>query len=1583
MSALQAPDFAEIRRQLRRTHQGLVDRLGAEPLAWLALLPTWTEALARHCGFPVNDLDGFLEKCEGVAFCNRTGVDEDDTARWARAKALADVAGFASGSRQKKIVNLLETEVDSFETGDRTEIRLAVLESIIRAGQSRGDSLGSSVSSVNRYAKLREEILDDATSMDDPSTRSETLARLAAVSGMPELVGHAIAVADKIDDDTGRANALVRIARVAPGDGGADEMEVLGELAEDRDWMSPYLAELRSGDARRRRIAVSALANFGEIALEPLVEALHDVDRTVRFVAISALGRLGGTAVIEPLSAAMSNKDPRQRVQAIAALGYTRSDEAIVNLMAALEEADPNVRAAAARALGEIRSPDSVPALMRAMTLSDEVDPVRRAVAISLLTCGTDESTARDALEWIAKIDSANDQRRRETIAGLVRFLPGGLREETASSLLREVETSDDDAHRGRVLVGISAGVDKREARRLLATALDIAESGTRLTTLVRLVPYLPERQVAEAVDAIRAMGGSPAFWVPKSSRRQLIDLLSDKLELSREAGRVAETVLAARREGLEVTSEQRIWAELASRLSDGSGATGPANHLIAKVRELIADEASGIAMNWISSGEALAESLRGELDSAVLLCQRLMELEYRRQQDERYLRNFLDRQEQVGAFKALVAGDNNRWALHYLGVGGVGKTMLMRHITSRLAKEHGLATARIDFDYLSPDFPSRKPGQLLLELGAGLRSYENVEHNFQELQSRVLELHEELGKKPPPDNPLANVAHSQFEHLLTPFITMLKTLKRPVLLILDTCEELAKLHPVSGKLPSIEATFEILRRIHNEVPTVRVIFSGRRPLARAGCDWNLDSSAMSEGDLLLPEREDYLMLQEVRGFDRKEAADYLMSIRRLSPNPRLLKAILDRSPDLGRTAIIERGSESTEDVSDRFNPFDLALYAEWISDDPELSPDVISSGDVDPYVERRIIHRIKRDHVRQLMPAAVLLKRFTWGMLRAALPVDKETFDEAFERLGDQEWINVQRDEASNLQFLEIDRGLLPRLAAYYQHPERRAEFEDARSLIGPAISKIVYDHELEDISVDHLNAALELLPFTEAEELWDSVVQRVGIERDWSWVNHVTQRLLGEDGAIGETDHPLRPAVESTGIAAAIHLAPSRDYTGNWRRIRELVAGDVGAGRETDPDPFLRRWFELRAIAGEIAARLSGNFLPAPNMPPDQSRWRECLSQLAEVIDAIELADDGAAIGGEFHNAQLAASVVAAIDGIIGQIEFDPYDELRSADKQELARLLTFLERVLASDVGADIAMFATVLIDRLTILMGGQGPVRLDDLASADLALHPWLDWRAGDLLHRLRYERLRAVPASTVASEPILLHEWLQEALESASSIDSERLASCILDRQLAIGVPDVNIEALEAAAAYNGERQPVYASHLAMPPLFVSVARALLARGEASRAMDLLEHNIRAATRGGRDPATIRAAELTKLEIMRRMRLADREPNLISRYSRSEDPSDVIAILPVVTVNEAPFKIEHAMADEAGILHAVWSSQSALTPPDRDRLVQAFQFRVERHDIKGSRLEQAHWFLDRIEPRQNRVAAACRGDGSKT
>ncbi|HEX8921696.1 MAG TPA: ATP-binding protein, partial [Pyrinomonadaceae bacterium] len=384
-------------------------------------------------------------------------------------------------------------------------------------------------------------------------------------------------------------------------------------------------------------------------------------------------------------------------------------------------------------------------------------------------------------------------------------------------------------------------------------------------------------------------------FWMPDQARAETLRNLGNTTENGRHvlqstAVEIGSRILQARKTVL-LSEMVESWAELASRAEQDL--TECSQYLIKTIRRLVDKEAdTGRAQTWLAASKILAQALGGSLETARRVGENCIEREYRRKQDERHLKHFKPIDDQVEAFNDLLntPDDGAVWALHYLGHGGVGKTMLLRHITGRLLcksdvhqslseRETFSPFSKIDFDYLSPEYPVRRPGQLLLELADGLRPFittDRQKSEFDEFQNRTLELHETLSQNPTPDNPLANIQHERFGPMLNAFTDFLNLLPSPVVLILDTCEELAKVRSMGGVLPTIEATFEILSRIHKDAPSVRVVFAGRRLLTQAGHHWSIPLDRLTLEEHSLPTRKDFLRLHEIRGFTEKEAEEYL-----------------------------------------------------------------------------------------------------------------------------------------------------------------------------------------------------------------------------------------------------------------------------------------------------------------------------------------------------------------------------------------------------------------------------------------------------------------------------------------------------------------------------------------------------------------------------------------------------------------------------------------------------------------------------------------------------------------------------------
>lgn len=1052
-------------------------------------------------------------------------------------------------------------------------------------------------------------------------------------------------------------------------------------------------------------------------------------------------------------------------------------------------------------------------------------------------------------------------------------------------------------------------------------------------------------------------------FWATDDARAEILrdvrGLYTQSDDAANRAGRgtlqglaahIGRQILSASAEAAagEVSPLNSCWAALAALTTKGPNASS--EHLIETVRGLVKEGDTGRAQTWLEAGKLLAQALGGPLESAVRLSENLIEREYRRVQDERHLKNFKPIAGQVEAFRRLTraAGESADagapWALHYVGRGGVGKTMLLRYITGRLLAEdpeRPTPFSRIDFDYLSPDYPVRRPGQLLLELAAGLRaqiSTATQEEFYGEFQRRALELHETLSNEPAPDQPLANIRHPKFAQMLTPFNDLLRVLPQPVVLILDTCEELAKVRSAAGVMPTVEATFEILERVHDEVPSVRVIFAGRRLLAKAGAGWEVCPGELSDERAGLPGRKSFLLLHEIRGFAAREADEYLSENEQLQLGAEMRAAVLANSRDDGRVARIHHRPPRPAAGAEHFNPFHLSLYAHWIKEAPALTAADIQSGKVDPYVEMRIVNRVAEDVRREALPAAVLLRRFDKDMLAPALSAPAR-LEEIYRRLSGYEWINYQWDEQLKANFLEVDRNLHARLLEYFERSSEAHRLEAIRSRLAPGLAQLVRRLDIRQLTVDHLDAALRLLPAEDAAPVWADFERRAADQAAWARAHRVTERLLGEDGAVSRREHPLRAHVLATHAAALLHLLPDTPLETVWREVADAA--------DQHPAPDLRLWLKRRALAGDIACPNSAND------PTYLSKIGDLSSELKRFLNETQLAlmyrygnpasreevEPGRA--GHWRREQLFASFCSAFENVVEAIESDTRPHLRN-HRPTLFYVYKGHDLIHNRHFPPAPVAFVKSLTGRIDVMRGNApDAVSALDVAASEASKRVtdepgrarWLDWRApASLVDRLRLESLRLFPFDPVNWS--LADNWQREAAGRLDNVDSERLVSLIIRRRLAFGlVPREELEALAAAEKYDAKRQPWRAAHRAAPPLACSLALGWLALGDAERALEYISRRIHEAAATRADRATVRDAESVKLQIIRRMRVPRRGTDLVNRLARSDDPRDMLAVRELIALNGSlslDALLQPNEKSSAVALHAWWRSRHALT-----------------------------------------------------
>ena len=184
---------------------------------------------------------------------------------------------------------------------------------------------------------------------------------------------------------------------------GADELEKQGieglvkALRDNTDPLVRQYAAYLLGNAKNAR------------AIQPLVEALGDFDKSVREQATLALSSIG-KAAIEPLSEALKEPKWETRYRAAEALGRIADDKAIKPLVKALRDNTDHVRYMAAKGLREIGDSDAVEPMI--ILLRDENRYVRMMAARALGAIGGDR--VRDALR--AALEKERDEKVVESI---------------------------------------------------------------------------------------------------------------------------------------------------------------------------------------------------------------------------------------------------------------------------------------------------------------------------------------------------------------------------------------------------------------------------------------------------------------------------------------------------------------------------------------------------------------------------------------------------------------------------------------------------------------------------------------------------------------------------------------------------------------------------------------------------------------------------------------------------------------------------------------------------------------------------------------------------------------------------------------------------------------------------------------------------------------------------------------------------------------------------------------------------------------------------------------------------------------
>ena len=595
---------------------------------------------------------------------------------------------------------------------------------------------------------------------------------------------------------------------------------------------------------------------------------------------------------------------------------------------------------------------------------------------------------------------------------------------------------------------------------------------------------------------------------------------------------------------------------------------------LVGEIDSLVARGQLAVASGLVAAARSLGELASGTLLDAARRAQWRIDRAYRIEQDRQRLRHYCSRLAVEEAIEDLMLDPGAKWALHLLGGGGVGKTMLIRYLASgRFAAERErmrpFLVARADFDHLDPRYPEQRPAELMTALAAELEAFaqtRDLYRLYRRFQDAADVLHETRAGRGYDDGGGMDL----LREVANRFAQFVSSLGSPVLLVLDTCEELAKLYTPGTRAPAIDETFRLLELIQHDAPDVRVLLAGRRWLVPAG-----DRRRRASGPLLQP--RPYLRILPIGGFTRAEADAYIEAreLTRLRED----RGTARLQPALSQ-ALLERAAEQPV-ATGRYSPFELAAYYEWASNDPSLDAGQLRSAPGDPYVEWRIVGRLGDGQVRAALGVAAEFGRFDRALVTPALARAGIDPRAAFGGLAAQEWVNVLSVGADGgPDVIEIDEYLRDRIRKVTAG--RPDDFPLDRVRLGQDARHVIESTPLGQLPAETVEAAIRLLPLRPAAGLWQWIEDQAAEEHAWGWAAQVAVRVGAVELARAEEQGSGSPtilaAIIATQAAGRLQTEPGLDTSPLWRAVEREA--------RRHPDPDARAILLLRARLGRLAA-------------------------------------------------------------------------------------------------------------------------------------------------------------------------------------------------------------------------------------------------------------------------------------------------------------------------------------------------------------------------------------------------------------
>jgi HEAT repeat protein len=227
----------------------------------------------------------------------------------------------------------------------------------------------------------------------------------------------------------------------------------LGRLR-DRRAIEPAIALLDDPDGKVRTSAAAALKKFGKEAHAPMLAAYRAGNTRVRFVLLSALGRIKTPAISELLIAALDDPHVEIRMEAARVLGVRKDRRAVPRLLQAVAEGGSS-QAFHIQLLGEIGDPRAFEPLQALLATPEFMLGQQVVIALRKI----DNARAVDLFhEQLEELPAREGDRLARTLAGTDLL-------NAALSLARKARASGDTATLSQAFGAAQAAMQEHRAR--------------------------------------------------------------------------------------------------------------------------------------------------------------------------------------------------------------------------------------------------------------------------------------------------------------------------------------------------------------------------------------------------------------------------------------------------------------------------------------------------------------------------------------------------------------------------------------------------------------------------------------------------------------------------------------------------------------------------------------------------------------------------------------------------------------------------------------------------------------------------------------------------------------------------------------------------------------------------------------------------------------------------------------------------------------------------------------------------------------------------------------------------------------